>query len=172
MARSSGDSTDLRDDMNSTLTNPNLAQAVKMVHATCCLAGSPSYLNDLCADFRKTGITHAVRDHDTPALFAWLMQTLSYQGISDTIASGYMEQHGTIDWSDIASALAEHPSCPKLGGYWRFYDCLYHKGARTCAEPTHIDCCPLPRHPLRNGRLNQTAYSLFLFIREIGRASC
>ena len=27
--------------------------------------------------------------------------------------------------------------------------------------------CPLPRHPLRNGRLNQTAYSLFLFIRDI-----
>ena len=26
---------------------------------------------------------------------------------------------------------------------------------------------PLPRHPLRNGRLNQTAYSLFLFIRDI-----
>jgi hypothetical protein len=25
----------------------------------------------------------------------------------------------------------------------------------------------LPKHPLRNGRLNQTAYSLFLFIRDI-----
>ena len=153
--------------MNSTLTNPNLAYAVKMVHATCCLAGSPSYLNDLRADFRKAGITRAVRDHDTPALFAWLMETLSYQGISDAIASEYMEQHGTVHWSDIAAALAERPSCRKLGGYWRFYDCLYHKGADTCAEPTHIDDCPLPRHPLRNGRLNQTAYSLFLFIRDV-----
>ena len=27
--------------------------------------------------------------------------------------------------------------------------------------------CPLPSHDLRNGRLNQTAYSLFLFIRDI-----
>ena len=27
--------------------------------------------------------------------------------------------------------------------------------------------CPLPRHDLRNGRLNQTAYSLFLFIRDV-----
>jgi len=27
--------------------------------------------------------------------------------------------------------------------------------------------CPLPTHRLRNGRLNQTAYSLFLFIRDI-----
>ena len=30
-----------------------------------------------------------------------------------------------------------------------------------------MPACPLPRHPLRNGRLNQTAYSLFLFIRDI-----
>ncbi len=36
-----------------------------------------------------------------------------------------------------------------------------------CAEPGHIDGCPLPRHPLRNGRLNQMAYSLFLFIRDV-----
>ena len=27
--------------------------------------------------------------------------------------------------------------------------------------------CPLPTHDLRNGRLNQTAYSLYLFIRDI-----
>jgi hypothetical protein len=27
--------------------------------------------------------------------------------------------------------------------------------------------CPLPTHRLRNGRLNQTAYSLFLFIRDV-----
>ena len=31
----------------------------------------------------------------------------------------------------------------------------------------HIDGCPLPTHQLRNGRLNQMAYSLFLFIRDI-----
>src|SRR5262249_1086727 len=27
--------------------------------------------------------------------------------------------------------------------------------------------CPLPQHDLRNGRLNQTAYSLFLFLRDL-----
>ncbi len=70
-------------------------------------------------------------------------------------------------WSDIADALAARPSCSKLGGYWRFCDCRYHKGSQTCSEPAHIDNCPLPRHPLRNGRLNQMAYSLFLFMRDI-----
>ena len=39
--------------------------------------------------------------------------------------------------------------------------------SRTCSEPDHIDACPLPTHQLRNGRLNQMAYSLFLFVRDI-----
>ena len=67
----------------------------------------------------------------------------------------------------LPKRLSRSPSCPKLGGYWRFYDCRYHKGSDTCAEPGHIDACPLPRHPLRNGRLNQMAYSLFLFMRDV-----
>jgi hypothetical protein len=35
------------------------------------------------------------------------------------------------------------------------------------AEPEHIGACPLPSHDLRNGHLNQTAYCLFLFIRDL-----
>ena len=75
--------------------NPNLAYAVRLVHATCCLAGSPSYLDDIREDLRDHGIIRAVRDHDTPALFDWLIKTLSFQGISDTVASGYIAQHGS-----------------------------------------------------------------------------
>jgi hypothetical protein len=37
----------------------------------------------------------------------------------------------------------------------------------TCAEPDHIAACPLPSHRLRNGHLNQIAYSLYLFIRDV-----
>jgi hypothetical protein len=44
---------------------------------------------------------------------------------------------------------------------------LDDKVSRTCAEPDHIRRCPLPKHHLRNGRLNQTTYSLFLFIRDV-----
>ena len=148
-------------------TNVNVAYAVQVVHATCCLAGSASYLDDVRADLRRRGIIRAIGDRDTPALFDWLIENLSFQGISDAVASGYMAQHGTVRWSDIAGGLSQTPSCPKLGGYWRFYDCQYRKRADTCSEPGHIDACPLPRHPLRNGRLNQMAYSLFLFMRDV-----
>jgi hypothetical protein len=145
-------------------SNPNLAYALKIVHATCCLAGSASYLDDIRADL---GISRAIRNHDTPVLFDWLVEALSFQGISDAVALGYMDQHGSVRWADIAEALSRSPSCPKLGGYWRFYDCRYHKGSQTCSEPGHVGACPLPRRPLRNGHLNQMAYSLFLFMRDV-----
>jgi hypothetical protein len=79
--------------------NPNLAYALKIVHATCCLAGSASYLDDIRADLRDRGISRAVRDHDTPVLFDWLVEALSFQGISDAVAAGYMDQHGTVRWA-------------------------------------------------------------------------
>src|SRR4029077_3379090 len=59
------------------------------------------------------------------------------------------------------------PSCPKLKSYWHFHACRYEKTSGTCAEPDHIDSCPLPIHRLRNGHLNQIAYSLYLFIRDV-----
>jgi hypothetical protein len=153
--------------MRPTHPNPNLHYAVQLVHATCCLAGSGSYLDDIRADLRDCGIVRAIKDCDTPTLFDWLVGMLSFQGISDAVAAGYIAEHGNVRWSDIADALLRTPSCPKLAGYWRFYDCRYHKGSDTCAEPGHIGGCPLPLHPLRNGRLNQMAYSLFLFIRDV-----
>jgi hypothetical protein len=148
-------------------TNASLQYAVQLVHATCCLAGSASYLDDVRGDLRHRAIIRAIKAHNTPALFDWLVELLSFQGISDSVASGYMAQHGNVRWADIADGLSRPPSCPKLGGYWRFYGCRYHKGSGTCAEPGHIDTCPVPRHPLRNGRLNQMAYSLFLFMRDV-----
>jgi hypothetical protein len=70
-------------------------------------------------------------------------------------------------WADMDRDLAGPAPCPKLKSYWQFYGCRYDKISRTCAEPDHIDGCPLPAHDLRNGRLNQMAYSLYLFIRDI-----
>ena len=130
-----------------THSNPNLAYAVQLIHAACCLAGSASYLDDIRADLRDCGISRAVKDHDTPALFDWLIEVLSFQGISDAVAAGYMAQHGSVRWADIAEALSQSPSCPKLGGYWRFYDCRYHKGTQTCSEPRALRCLRLASPP-------------------------
>src|ERR1700726_4363361 len=94
--------------------NPNLAYAVRIVHATCCLAGSASYLDDIRADVGELGGIRAVKSHDTPTLLDWLIEILSFQGISDAVAAGYIAQHGNVCWAEIAEALSRNPTCPKL----------------------------------------------------------
>jgi hypothetical protein len=80
---------------------------------------------------------------------------------------GRLARHGRAEWHDIQQKLGQSVSCPKLKTYWHFHGCRYEKASRTCAEPEHIGACPLPSHDLRNGHLNQAAYSLFLFIRDL-----
>jgi hypothetical protein len=150
-----------------TIRATGLDYAVDMIHAVCRLAGTPSFVNDLQSEFQQQGIVEAIDHHDTAKLFDWLAATLSFQVVSDRVAHDYMARHGPATWNDIARNLTTAPACPKLKSYWHFYDCRYHKGSGTCAEPEHLAHCPLPTHRLRNGRLNQTAYSLFLFIRDV-----
>ena len=78
-----------------------------------------------------------------------------------------MAKHGQATWRSVGTGLAAQPTCPKLQTYWDFHDCRYQKTSGTCAEPAHIATCPLPTHHLRNGHLNQIAYSLYLFIRDV-----
>jgi hypothetical protein len=142
-----------------------LEHATRLIYRVCCLAEEPDLISEIRTD--NGAIRSAIKQRDTPALFNWLMTALSYQGISDRVAYDYMEQHGRVTWHEIECALVNKPSCPKLQSYWQFHGCRYHKTSQTCAEPDHIAHCPLPTQNLRNGRLNQTAYSLYLFIRDI-----
>jgi hypothetical protein len=133
------------------------------------LAGSLSFIEDIRADLRRDGIADAVKRHNTPKIFDWLLSAFGYQGISDQAARGYIRKHGGITWSDIVAALDAVPSCLLLQTYWHFDRCRYNKSSFSCSEPDHIDTCPVPRHRLRNGRLNQTAYSFFLFVRDVAK---
>lgn len=137
--------------------------AVRLVDRVCCLAGSASLIDEV----RDDELCAAIDRHDTAAMFDWLVSGLSYQGISDQIAYDYMQRHGRATWQDLSAKLSRGASCPKLKNYWQFHGCRYQKTKATCAEPDHLDRCPLPSHRLRNGRLNQLAYSLYLFIRDI-----
>ena len=142
-----------------------LDHATCLIHRVCCLAGETDLIEEIRAD--NSAIRSAITDHDTAALFDWLVEALSYQGIADQVAQDFMERHGNATWAGIASDLRRQPTCPKLRSYWHFHDCRYNKSRYTCAEPDHLLGCPLPNHWLRNGRLNQTAYALHLFIRDV-----
>jgi hypothetical protein len=78
-----------------------------------------------------------------------------------------MEQHGFAVWIEIAHRLSDNPSCPKLRSYWHYSGCSYSKSKGACACPEHIARCSVPKLRLRSGRLNQAAYSLFLFVRDV-----
>jgi hypothetical protein len=137
--------------------------AVRLIHQVCCFAGS----FDLLQEFHDQGLCAAVERHESAVLFDRLTFSFSFQGISDEIAANYMRQHGRATWRAIRRNMAKRPTCPKLTSYWHFHGCRYEKAKQTCAEPDHIATCPLPTHRLRNGHLNQLAYSLYLFIRDV-----
>jgi hypothetical protein len=143
--------------------------SIQLVRRVCQAAGDFHCINHARADLKRHGVNKAVRTHDSRPLFDWLMNTVSYQGISDRAAAVYIEQHGQASWRKIANTVRSSPRCPKLRGYWCFDGCRYEKNKTTCAEPKRIQRCPLPRLDLRNGRLNQTAYSLFFFVRDVAQ---
>jgi hypothetical protein len=143
-----------------------LALAEHLIHQVCWAWPDPHHLKRIRTQLTKQGIRAAVAEHNTSALFNWLVDVASYQGISDTIAWTYMEQHGRVRWADLEAAFARGPACPKLASFEAFCGCNYRKASRICAHPEHLDACSLPVHPLRKGGLNQTAYSLYLFLRD------
>jgi hypothetical protein len=141
--------------------------AVTLLDTVCLLAGSENLINERAADGRASELRSAIAAKDTAYLFGWLVEILSFQGISDRVARSFMDRHGSPSWSDLESSLGKRTLCPKLESYWSFADCRYVKGKMSCSMPEHFARCSLPRHKLRNGRLNQTAYALFLFIRDV-----
>ena len=145
-----------------------LDYAVGIVRHVCHVAGPLAFVDDLRT---RRDIVRAIARHDTPALFSWLMGELSFQGIADRVAEGYIARHGNVTWDDVATGLQRPTLCAKLAAYSTFTQCNYTKTSGTCGNPTSLPACPLPTHRLRNGRLNQTAYSLHLFLRDVAVAT-
>jgi hypothetical protein len=148
-------------------TDAALVHARSLILRVCHIAGTAAFIDEAGLGREGKDLRKAIRGRNTAALFDWLVAALSYQGISDEVAKTFMDRHGLASWQVIESALRKRPNCPKLKSYWHFYDCRYNKSRFTCAEPDHLADCQLPRSWLRNGRLNQTAYSLYLFVRDI-----
>jgi hypothetical protein len=126
-----------------------------------------TFLDDISFSLSEAGIQDAVARHDSGPVYEWLLSLFQLQGISDHAAWRYAEKHGRVRWDEVRDALRDDPACHRLRSYWHFHDCRFQKSACTCSEPHFLHCCPIPQLPLRNGRLNQAALSLFLFIRDI-----
>jgi hypothetical protein len=131
------------------------------------VAGSLTLIDDIRDEFRREGMLDAIARRHTPKIFDWLLTMFSYQGVSDQVARNYIRKHGNASWSNISAGLTREAPCPLLRSYWDFDSCRYDKTNFICSQPDLIHDCPLPKHRLRNGRLNQTGYSFYLFVRDI-----
>ena len=113
-------------------------------------------------------MSRAVDRHDTAALFDRLMYDFSFQGISDEIAANYMAKHGQATWGSVHKNLASGSnrarSCKATG---IFTTADTRRRAAPAPSLTTLPLARCQRIGLRNGHLNQMAYSLYLFIRDV-----
>ena len=141
---------------------------VRLALRLCETAGMPDFLDNLHHELLAAGILDAVATSNTTALYGWLMAAFSFQGISDAVARGYMATHGNAAYTDVDHMIGKQTtSCIKLTNFDAYQDCNFRKIARTCANPSELPRCPVGRLRLRNGRLNQTAFALYLFMRDV-----
>jgi hypothetical protein len=131
------------------------------------LLAPTTFLVDSRARLEAAGVIEAVARRDGAPIFDFVAGLIGLQGISDAAAFAFSDRHGNITHAEIEAALVDRPACPLLRSYWSFDCCGYRKSSASCNQPRHLPTCPLPVHPLRKGSLNQAAYSLFFFIRDI-----
>lgn len=148
-----------------TTNGSDMARALQIIDRLCYVAGSTDLVGDLQADCSR--IRRILDRRNNRALFDWLVETLSYQGVSDRLAYDYMQRNGRLTWDGVSKGVRKRHACPKLNNYWHFNSCGYSKLTASCSEPGFHANCALPSVNLRNGRLNQLGYSLFLFIRDV-----
>lgn len=149
------------------LSASDIEYAVTLVRRVCELCGESNLIKDVRTGFREIGLLDAIRYHDSDLIYDWLAGAIQYQGISDRVANAYIEHHGLVTAYEIRRGLDRKRLCPKLRDYWHYESCGYQKASGSCNEPLHQRRCPLPRHDLRNGSLNQAAYSLHFFMRDV-----
>src|SRR3954453_1163621 len=124
---------------------PRAAHAMldpSLLVSLCHLAADPGYFTGLHQRLAQRGIVAAVRAHDTPALFAWLVEGLSFQGISDGAALTFMDRHGRAQWRDLTRGLQNQPGCPKLTSHWHFHGGNFVRCGGGCAWTPHYPACP------------------------------
>jgi hypothetical protein len=145
----------------------SIDEAVGLVSDVVRQAELSDYLEDTRDQAVRSGLADAVARRDTPALYDWLIESFSFQGVSDRVAWTYIATHGNATWGAIeASIEVSRCRCPRLGSFEAYQGCRYRKSLRTCAEPNFIHRCPVPKLPLRKGDLNQLAFSLYYFLRD------
>jgi hypothetical protein len=99
-------------------------------------------------------------------LFKLLIRYFKYVGGSDYVADAVWDKmNPKPTYHRLKKELAS-AKCPKLRSFGDFHECGYSKTNKNCNESKFLRKCPLPRYGMKNGKLNQMVFSVYLFLRD------
>ncbi len=102
-------------------------------------------------------------------LYKCLVESFIMVGGSDQSNQGYYDRQKVKPSYHRIKKAVQQATCPKLATFEAYQDCGYRKTAKTCSNPDLITTCPVPQLDMKKGVLNQMAFSLFFFLRDVCR---
>lgn len=109
--------------------------------------------------------------HKSIKLYRYLLGSFIFAGGGDQANySYYAKQRVKPTFNRIKRAL-QTVRCPKLVNFEGFTGCGYQKTEPHCREPAFLNSCPLPTFDMKRGSLNQMAFSLYFFLRDVARGN-
>jgi hypothetical protein len=112
---------------------------------------------------------HAKLHHKSINLYQYLLEAFLLSGGGDQSNQGYYAKQSHKPTFNRVKQVLKAAQCPKLAGFETFKGCGYRKTIKKCNEPAFLRSCPLPTFDMKRGNLNQMAFSLYFFLRDVCR---
>ena len=112
---------------------------------------------------------HGKPQHKSIKLYQYFLESFILSGGGDRSNQNYYANQKYKPTFNRINRAVKTAQCPKLVSFEAFKGCGYRKTANKCTEPAFLKSCPLPRFDMKRGALNQMAFSLYFFLRDVCR---
>ena len=112
---------------------------------------------------------HGKPQHKSIKLYQYFLEAFLLSGGGDRSNQNYYHNQKYKPTFNRVKRAVKAAQCPKLASFETFRGCGYRKTTNNCAEPAFLKSCPLPRFDMKRGPLNQMAFSLYFFLRDVCR---
>jgi hypothetical protein len=110
---------------------------------------------------------HGNPQHKSIKLYHYLLGSFLLAGGGDQSNYSYYAKQRVKPTFNRVKEAVKAAQCPKLATFEAFTGCGYQKTKSTCREPTFLGSCPVPAFDMKRGPLNQMAFSLYFFLRDV-----
>ncbi len=112
---------------------------------------------------------HGKLHHKSIKLYQYFLESFLLSGGGDQSNQNYYNNQKYKPTFNRVKRALQAAQCPKLTSFEAFKGCGYRKTTNNCTEPAFRGSCPLPRFDMKRGALNQMAFSLYFFRRDVCR---